>query len=223
MVAFAVMDREIMESKKCSGVFSYFEKRYNLPPNILHAISLQETQKAHSKHNINVVWPWTINVEGKGFHFRNKNEALRFVKAQMREGKSSIDVGCMQINLKYHPDAFVSLEQAFSPRRNVAYAARLLRQHYEKHGSWKKAVGYYHSSTEHRALDYQASVSKINSKMLAYKQSLNHYSRNHGYKNTNSNKLNGQGSRYKPKYLGMDKVSINSGKIKRENMFRRVQ
>ena len=64
-----------------------------------------------------VVWPWTINVEGKGFHFKTKRDAIRFVKDQMTAGKESIDVGCMQINLKYHPDAFTSLDQAFSPRR----------------------------------------------------------------------------------------------------------
>ena len=42
--AFAA-DREITESQKCSRMFSYFENRYNLPKDILHSISLQETRK----------------------------------------------------------------------------------------------------------------------------------------------------------------------------------
>lgn len=174
---YAVVDKEIQESHKCSSIFSYFEKKYKLPKDILHSISLQETKKPHSTHNIGFVWPWTVNVEGQGFHFSNKYEALRFTKAQLRSGKSSIDVGCMQINLKYHPDAFTSVEQAFSPYKNIAYAAFLLRKHYEKHGSWDKAIGTYHSATEHIASHYQANVSKISSQMMEYKTKLQKYAK----------------------------------------------
>ncbi len=37
-------------------------------------------------------------------------------------GVQSIDVGCFQINMYYHPGAFATLEQAFDPRANAAYA-----------------------------------------------------------------------------------------------------
>lgn len=219
--AFAA-DREIMESQKCSGMFSYFENRYNLPKDILHSISLQETRKPHSRHKIGVVWPWTINVEGKGFHFKTKRDAIRFVKDQMGAGKESIDVGCMQINLKYHPDAFTSLDQAFSPRNNIAYAAQLLQGHYARLGNWKKAVGHYHSSTYDRASTYQASVSKINNKMVTYKQDLNRYAHGTNYKeslySTNSKNRN-----MRSKYLGMNKVEVRVGRLKNNDLFRKVQ
>ena len=220
--AFAAVDREILESKKCSSMFSYFENRYNLPKDILHSISLQETRKPHSRHKIGVVWPWTINVEGKGFHFKTKRDAIRFVKDQMTAGKESIDVGCMQINLKYHPDAFTSLDQAFSPRRNIAYAAQLLREHYSRLGNWNKAVGHYHSSTYDRASTYQASVNKINNKMVTYKQDLNRYAYGKEYrespKSTNSKNRN-----MRTKYIGMSKVEVRVGRIKNSDLFRKVQ
>ena len=39
------------------------------------------------------------------------------------QGARSIDVGCMQVNLLHHADAFASLEQAFDPVANARYAA----------------------------------------------------------------------------------------------------
>ncbi len=219
--AFAA-DREITESQKCSRMFSYFENRYNLPKDILHSISLQETRKPHSRHQIGVVWPWTINVEGKGFHFKTKKDAVRFVKDQLKKGKASIDVGCMQINLKYHPDAFASLDQAFSPKKNIAYAAQLLQSHYERLRDWDKAVGQYHSSTHDRASTYQASVTRINNKMVTYKHDLNRYTHNRNYReslySTNSKNKN-MGS----KYLGMSKVELRVSGIKNNDVFRKVQ
>ncbi len=219
---FAGVDRELLESKKCSSMFSYFENRYNLPKDILHSISLQETQKSHSRHKIGVVWPWTINVEGKGFHFRTKRDAIRFVKDQMAEGKASIDVGCMQINLKHHPDAFTSLDQALSPRRNIAYAAQLLQSHYNRLGNWNKAVGHYHSGTHDRASNYQASVNRINNKMVTYKQDLHRYAYGLEYREPR-NLGNTKNRSMKSKYLRMSKVEVRVGRIKNNDLFRKVQ
>jgi soluble lytic murein transglycosylase-like protein len=91
-------------------------------------------------------WPWTVNVEGKGFYFNSKKEAVFFVRKQLQEGKTSIDVGCMQINLKHHPEAFVKLEQAFNPRHNIGYAASFLVKKFAELGSWGKAIAHYHSA-----------------------------------------------------------------------------
>jgi hypothetical protein len=83
--SYASIDYELKESRKCSSVFSYFEKKYGLPANSLHAISLHETAKKHSRHNIVLVWPWTVmnNKEGKSYHFRTQNEAIRYVRMQL--------------------------------------------------------------------------------------------------------------------------------------------
>lgn len=56
-----------------------------------------------------------------------------------------LDVGCLQINLGYHPAAFRSLDEAFDPAANAAYAAHFLRGLRDETGSWPKAVAAYHS------------------------------------------------------------------------------
>ena len=61
------------------------------------------------------------------------------------QGKTNIDVGCMQLNLRWHAKFFNSLEQMMHPYDNVRYAARYLEKLYEETGSWEKAVKFYHS------------------------------------------------------------------------------
>ena len=56
-----------------------------------------------------------INREGKGHWFRNRDEALAFAKASLAEGRPSFDVGCFQINYRYHGMNFPLVEAMFHP------------------------------------------------------------------------------------------------------------
>ena len=101
----------------CTPYIAMQEKNHGIPMHLLKAVSLVESGK-----NVNdsmVAWPWTINVEGKGYLFRSKGEAIQAVRIHQAAGKTSIDVGPMQINLKHHPDVFKSLEEAFDPQLNI--------------------------------------------------------------------------------------------------------
>jgi soluble lytic murein transglycosylase-like protein len=72
----------------------------------------------------------------------------------------SIDVGCAQINLMYHPSAFASVEQAFDPASNADYAARFLKELRDTTagGNWMTAAGDYHSLTPELAEPYRQQV-----------------------------------------------------------------
>ena len=85
-----------------------------------------------------LAWPWTINAEGDGEIFPTKAAAIAKVKRLQAKGVQSIDVGCMQINLKHHPNAFANLETAFDPG-HIAYGAEFLRGRYEATKSWNTA------------------------------------------------------------------------------------
>lgn len=221
--SYAKTDPEMMESQKCSNIFSYFEKRHQIPQDTLYSISLRETQKAHSKHRIGITWPWTITVNpsGKGYHFKNKTEAIKFAKEQLQSGKGSIDVGCMQINLKYHLDAFASVEQALSPQNNVEYGAKFLKEKYEQHGDWQKAIGAYHSSSSDKAYIYHAMVKEIKDSMAIYKKQLANLA-NHEYKATKV-ATTAEKPEQTPKFLGIKKVQVRVGALKENNWFRKVQ
>lgn len=138
----------------CTRQVTRAERQYGIPQRLLAAIAATETGQYHKGLGVKIPWPWVINVEGKPYFFDNKVQAIAAVEKFQRQGKTSIDVGCMQINLKHHPDAFTSLNQAFDPRYNVDYAARFLLGHYQETQAWKTAVGRYHSRTPGYAARY---------------------------------------------------------------------
>ncbi len=151
----------------CEAYFQQNERQHKMPSKLLNAIGVVESG-LKSKNKQMVAWPWTLNVEGKGYMFKTKQEAIQAVKQLQRQGKKSIDVGCMQVNLKHHPYAFPSIEQAFEPYHNVKYAATYLSQLQTQHGSWEKAIAYYHSASPVHHIPYRERVLKTYQKMTAY-------------------------------------------------------
>lgn len=134
------------------------QTRYNIPDNILLGIGLQEAGTRVNKQL--TVWPWAINAEGKGRLHNTKASAIVWVARQLDGGMRSIDIGCMQINLRWHPNAFTSLTEGFDPKVNVDYAARLLIMHYKETGNWRKAAGRYHSKTPEKQQIYLKSLTQ---------------------------------------------------------------
>jgi soluble lytic murein transglycosylase-like protein len=177
--AYSAFDPELAQSLRCVSLFRHNEYKYRIPGDTLYSIALQETGRLHSQKKIKLVWPWTVNVEGKGYFFDTKREAVAFVLKQIQAGKESIDVGCMQVNLKHHPRAFKSIDQAFEPRINIAYGAEFLRSKYDQLGDWHKAIAHYHSATEALGSKYKDGVIKIAHNIEKYKDPFRNYSKNY--------------------------------------------
>jgi hypothetical protein len=148
------------ESSRCGRYFPLYERKNHMPSNMLRAIAITESGRYSKEAGRSLAWPWTINVSGKGYQYNTKAEAIAAVKQFQAGGAKSIDIGCMQINLKYHPDAFNSLEQAFEPRYNIAYAAKFLTDIYKKEGSWEAAISNYHNANDAIGRQYVALVNK---------------------------------------------------------------
>lgn len=141
----AAYDAELVESSKCGRYFALFEDSYNMPSNLMKAVAITESGRYVKSAGKSMPWPWTVNVEGKGYYFSSKREAVRAVAEFRSKGFKSIDVGCMQINLLHHPEAFRNLDQAFEPKYNIAYAAQFLREKYVLAKNWQQAIGMYHN------------------------------------------------------------------------------
>jgi len=123
------------------------ERQYGLPSGLMAAIGQTESGRYDPTTGRVAAWPWTINASGRGYHFSDRSEAIRVVQEFALRGIRSIDVGCYQVNLMYHPTAFTSLEQAFEPMANALYAARFLATLQARSGSWESAIAAYHSAT----------------------------------------------------------------------------
>lgn len=116
--------------------------RYGVPAGILYAVGLTETGKRGS------LQPNALNIEGKAVFPRSRGEALAAFEDARREGKTLIDLGCMQINHRYHGDRFRSVEDMLDPHQNVDYAARFLASLHARHMTWSMAVARYHAGPD---------------------------------------------------------------------------
>jgi hypothetical protein len=93
-----------------------------------------------------------------------KEQAVSRTRAVLAQGSRSTDVGCMQVDLQFHPLAFRTLDEAFDPDTNADYAARFLRSlHTATGGNWFVAVGLYHSRSPELAGWYRDQITAAGS------------------------------------------------------------
>ncbi len=142
----------------CARHIEAAESILSLPPKLLTAISLAESGRYNEQRSATLAWPWTVMAEGRGRYLPSRAAAIAEVKRLKARGVTNIDVGCMQINLHFHGDAFDNIDQAFDPAFNVAYAAKYLMDLRDETNSWIRAVARYHSATPVYANSYRAKV-----------------------------------------------------------------
>jgi transglycosylase-like protein with SLT domain len=145
----------------CRSAVAEMEKKYRIPKRLLNAISQAETGRWHKKTREIIAWPWTVYSEGRGRYLPTKEAAIKEVQKLKAKGVRNIDVGCMQVNLHYHPDAFENLQAAFDPETNAEYAASLLKSLRNDNRSWNTAVAHYHSKTRKYFVPYKKKVLKL--------------------------------------------------------------
>lgn len=129
-------------------------REFGVPPAVLLALMLTESGRK-TGHALRP-WPWTVNMEGDGQWFDTEADARAFVETRYRRGARSFDIGCFQINYKWHHQGFSSIDEMFRPLANARYAARFLSALFAELGSWDRAAGAYHSRTPELAGRYRA-------------------------------------------------------------------
>jgi hypothetical protein len=90
-------------------------------------------------------WPWTLNMGGDGSYHESAAAAVAAAQHAIAEGRRNIDIGCFQINFRWHGDSFPSIEAMIDPRANALYAARFLRDLHAEFGNWTEAAQVFHS------------------------------------------------------------------------------
>lgn len=142
----------------CEQAGHQAERAYNLPSGILLAIGRVESGRWDPIQRRIVPWPWSVDANGDGKLFDSKAEAVTRTAALRASGTPNIDVGCFQIDLTSHPDAFATLDQAFDPFSNADYAGHFLVSLHARTGTWDDAVAAYHSMQPDRGTAYRQRV-----------------------------------------------------------------
>lgn len=161
--AFAQRSAELV----CDHAASKAARQTGVPISVLRAITRTETGR--TRDGALQPWPWTVNMEGAGHWFDARGLAQDYTEQHYKRGARSFDVGCFQLNYRWHHHGFPSLEAMFDPERNALYAAEFLRDLYAEFGDWSRAAGAYHSRTPKFATRYRARFDRIHATLASDK------------------------------------------------------
>ena len=107
-------------------------------------------------------WPWSINHAGKGLYFETKKGALKYFKNAVSNGSKNIDVGCMQLNYRWHKGAFSSLDDMFDPEKNIQLCCKVCKGTLWKTSKLgRRTIKHYHSNKKKFNVPYYQKVSKV--------------------------------------------------------------
>ncbi len=162
VIAFVLMTQSNVKASEynhsdsihCLNAIKIFEKKYNIPKNFLYLISLVESGRYNNISKTAQPWPWSVNINGRSEYFKSKTELVSALKKYVASGKENFDIGCNQINYKFHKHNFSSIEQMASPYYNVGYSAYYLASNYLKTNNWQEAVAMYHSKNPYHGSKY---------------------------------------------------------------------
>jgi len=130
-----------------------------VPADILGALTLTETGRQQG--GLTRPWAWSVNAEGKGSWFDDPALALSFAEDRVAQGRTNLDVGCFQLNYRWHGEKFETLAQMFDPLTNARYAAQFVRELFAETGDWRRAAGAFHSRTPQHAARYLARFDEL--------------------------------------------------------------
>ena len=141
----------------CVEAAAVAEAGAGIPTGLLLAIGVVESGRTDAT-GARAPWPWSIQSGGVGRYLASVEDAVAVVQALQGSGVQSIDIGCFQINLFHHPDAFLDLVSGFDPLTNALAATRFLVSLREEFGAWEPAVAAYHSRVETLGTPYRDRV-----------------------------------------------------------------
>jgi soluble lytic murein transglycosylase-like protein len=133
----------------CEREMRAASQKYDVPLGVLYAVGLTESGHKES------LQPNAMNIAGTPYFAPSLDAALKRFADERTRGVTLIDVGCMQINHRYHGSHFASVAAMFEPHANVDYAARFLKQLRQREGSWTLAVARYHAGPDNNPAQKQ--------------------------------------------------------------------
>ena len=141
----------------CLVEASRAEARHGIPKGLLQSITRVESGRKTVTGDF-MPWAWTLNDRGEGLFFDDREAALAYLTEAVVDPEHSVDVGCMQINTKWHSEGFLELADMLDPTQNADYAAGFLLDLHEAHQSWDDAVKHYHSAVPEKNVGYHRRV-----------------------------------------------------------------
>lgn len=146
-------------------VFDKAGQVYDLDPLLIYSIALVES--AASGGSGVKPSPYALRTRWTP-HYPKTREEAAVLLTSLLEKESSIDVGMMQVNLRWHRDKVENPTDLLDLETNVMVGAKILRASIDsKPNNLILGIGTYHSPTEIRSQNYGERV------MAVYKNLVN--------------------------------------------------
>ena len=130
-----------------------------IPADIFYAVALAESGRHLGDERPARPWPWTLNIHGEGVYFSDRRSAWHAIVAAIGKQWTSVDIGLMQVNWRYHQHRLLDPWRALDPHVNLQVAAEILKRCQQRLSDWWDSVGCYHSpANAERAKRYQERV-----------------------------------------------------------------
>jgi hypothetical protein len=147
--------------------FSGIAVEHGVDPVLLYSVALAESARPINRAEI-APWPWTINSLDGPRYFNTRQEAEKYLRSLLEKGVENIDIGLMQINLKFNRARISDPVALLNPETNLRLGARLLREALESSADAVLAVGRYHSGKIEKAYGYGYRIWKIYYRLLPH-------------------------------------------------------
>lgn len=146
------------EPTLCETAAQQAAAEFAVPLVLMQAIAMVETGRSQGAGDLRP-WPWTLNVNGDGHWFSNADQAATYLSTALAAGAGRVDVGCFQLNVRWHGDRFATPGAMLDPLANARHAAGFLAALQRETGDWLTAAGAYHSRRPDHAAAYRARIS----------------------------------------------------------------
>lgn len=162
-VSLAMAGALPVHASLCDAAAQRAAAETGVPLDVMRTITRLETGRGKDADP----WPWTVNHAGDGSWFQTEDDARSYVFSKVKRGVSNIDIGCFQINYRWHAEGFRSLDDMFDPDLNALYAAQFLSDLYREYGTWTDAAGAYHSRTPEHADRYKSKFRRLQDRVAS--------------------------------------------------------
>ena len=142
--------REFLRNTAWWGV----AEQRGLDPYVLYAVALVESAKVSKR--VAKPWPWALNRQGHPFIPSSLTEAKDILGGSLAKGIRNIDVGLMQVNVRWQGHRVGRPEDLLDPETNLRVGADILAESIESApGNLVLGIGRYHAGFQDEARAYR--------------------------------------------------------------------
>ena len=140
------------------SVFTTVGRAKGIDPLLLYSVALAES--AFHKKGIKTVKPWqfALRTSSRAYYGESYEDTVRELHRILKT-TDSVDIGLMQINLRWHAHRVHKPEDLLDVKTNVTVAADILKERLiANHDNWAQALAQYHSFDDNRGPWYASFV-----------------------------------------------------------------